>query len=283
MRRGAGGFAIPVGANRGETAVAKSLSVYDLQSRKGQTKWLQLHVDSGAEAAAAVEAGIVILSCEPDHTLEPIRAAAPGAFISAGMPHGAASSREEAVRLGFEILKRGADAVYCSHSAFFIEAMAREGIPVTGHVGLVPNLATWTGFRAVGKTADEALAVVRKVKDLENAGAACIEVEVIPVELADHITRATPMITMGMGCGGVCDTQYLFSSDVLGTHSGHYPRHSKKYADFIALEAELQRKRVEAFRSFAKDVESGSYPERRHEVRMEEAAYDSFLKRVQTV
>lgn len=259
------------------------VSVHDLQKRKGQTKWLQLHVDNAAEAAAAVEAGIVILSCEPDHTLEPIRAAAPGAFISAGMPHGAVSSPEEAVRLGFDILRRGADAVYCSHSSFFIEAMAREGIAVTGHVGLVPNLAAWTGFRAVGRTADEALSVLRKVKDLENAGAACIEVEVIPVELADHITRTTPMVTMGMGCGVVCDTQYLFSSDVLGTHGGHYPRHSKRYADFMALEAELQRKRVEAFRAFARDVEGGGFPERRHEIRMDEATYDDFLKRVQNV
>ena len=259
------------------------VTVYDLLSRKGATKWLQLHVDTGAEAAAAVGAGIVILSCEPDHTLEPIRAAAPNAFISAGMPHGSVSSPQEAIRDGFKILKRGADAVYCSHSPHFIEAMAREGIPVTGHVGLVPNWATWTNFRAIGKTADEALRVLRAVKDLENAGCACIEVEVIPVELADHITRHTPMITMGMGCGSVCDTQYLFSSDVLGTHSGHYPRHSRKYADFLSLEAELQAKRVAAFRDFAADVASKTYPQPQHEIRMAPAEFEKFAARAQSV
>jgi 3-methyl-2-oxobutanoate hydroxymethyltransferase len=261
----------------------RKVSVHDLITAKGQRKWLQVHVDSGAEAEAAVEAGILILSCEPDHTLEPIRAAAPMAFVSAGMPHGMASSPEEAIREGFRILKRGADAVYCSHSPRFIEAMAREGIPVTGHVGLVPNLAAWTGFRAVGKTAEEALAVLRKVKDLENAGAACVEVEVVPVELADHITRTTPMVTMGMGCGDVCDTQYLFSSDVLGTNTGHYPRHSKKYADFAALEAELQSKRVAAFKAFADDVGAGRYPESRHEVRMDPAEQEQFQKRAQSI
>lgn len=259
------------------------LSVYDLTSRKGSRKWLQVHVDSGPEAAAAAAAGIEILSCEPDHTLEPIRAAAPDAFVSAGMPHGAVSSPQEAVRLGFDILRRGADAVYCSHSPLFIEAMAREGIPVTGHVGLVPNLAAWTSFRAIGRSADEALKVLRKVRDIENAGAACVEVEVVPVELADFITRNTPMVTMGMGCGTACDTQYLFSSDVLGTNGGHYPRHSKKYADFRALEAELQAKRVEAFRAFAGDVASGAYPERRHEVRMDDAEHEKFLKRAQSI
>ena len=259
------------------------VSIFDLLSQKGQGKWLQVHVDTAAEAAAAVEAGIVILSCEPDHTLEPIRRAAPSAFVSAGMPHGLVASPEEAIREGFKILKRGADAVYCSHSPHFIEAMAREGIPVTGHVGLVPNLAAWTGFRAVGKSAEEALAVMRKVKDLENAGAACVEVEVVPVELADHITRSTPMITMGMGCGSACDTQYLFSSDVLGTHSGHYPRHSRKYADFVALEAELQQKRIAAFRAFAADCDTGGYPQPHHEVRMAPDQLDLFLKRAQSL
>ncbi|WP_413990806.1 3-methyl-2-oxobutanoate hydroxymethyltransferase [Labrys okinawensis] len=252
-------------------------SVYDLQSQKGLRKWVQLHVDTPAEAAAALAASIAILSCEPDRNLEPIRAAAPGAFLSAGMPHGAVSSPQEAIRLGFEILRRGADAVYCSHSPSFIEAMAREGIPVTGHVGLVPNRATWTNFRAIGKTADEAARVMRAVKDIENAGAAFVEVEVVPVRLADFITRNTPMITMGMGCGTACDTQYLFSSDVLGTNTGHYPRHAKKYADFAALEAELQDKRVTAFRAFAGEVETGAYPEAGHQLDMDDAAFERFL------
>ena len=258
-------------------------SVYDLLRQKGLRKWVQLHVDTAAEAAAAEAAGIVILSCEPDHTLEGIRAAAPSAFLSAGMPHGAVSSEQEAVRLGFDILNRGANSVYTSHSPRFIEAMAREGIPVTGHVGLVPNRAAWTNFRAIGKNPEEAARVIRAVRDLENAGAAFVEVEVVPVLLADYITRNTPMITMGMGCGRACDTQYLFSSDVLGTNTGHYPRHSKKYADFVALEAELQDKRVEAFRAFADDVDSGAYPEGRHQVDMDDAAFERFLTLSRTI
>ena len=253
-------------------------TVYDLLSQKGRQKWLQLHVDNAAEAAAAVEAGITILSCEPDHHFEEIRATVPFTFLSVGMPHGAVASPDEAVRLGFTMMTRGADAVYCSHSPYFIEAMAKEGIPVTGHVGLVPNRATWTNFRAIGKTPDEAIGVLQSVKDLENAGAAAVEVEVVPVQLADHITRQTPMITMGMGCGSVCDTIYLFSCDVLGTHSGHYPRHSKKYADFVTLDAELQQKRVAALKAFVGDVADGGYPEARHLLEMDADAFDQFLK-----
>ncbi len=255
-----------------KTTVAKLLQ------QKGSRKWVQLHVDSAAEAAAAEAAGISILSCEADHTLPAIRAAAPSALISAGMPHGSSATPDEAVRAGFAALRQGADAIYCSHSPRFIEAMAREGIPVTGHVGLVPNLAAWTGFRAIGRTAAEALTVVQKARDIENAGAAFLEVEVVPVQLADHITRMVRMITMGMGCGAVCDTQYLFSCDVLGTNTGHYPRHSRRYADFAALEAELQAKRVAAFRDFVQDVTQQGYPERRHEVWMDDAEAEAFAK-----
>jgi 3-methyl-2-oxobutanoate hydroxymethyltransferase len=73
-------------------------TVYDLLSQKGSKKWLQLHVDNAEEAAAAIEAGVEILSCEPDHLFESIRAAVPYTFLSVGMPHGAVASPEEAVR-----------------------------------------------------------------------------------------------------------------------------------------------------------------------------------------
>lgn len=254
------------------------INVHDLLGAKGSRKWLQLHVDTAAEAAACAATGIVVLSCEADHSLPGIRAAAPKAVISAGVPHGSAATPDEAVRAGFAALRAGADAIYCSHSPRFIEAMAREGIPVTGHVGLVPNLAAWTGFRAVGRKAEEALRVLRKTKDIENAGAAFLEVEVVPVQLADHITRNTPMVTMGMGCGAACDTQYLFSCDVLGSHGGHHPRHAKRYADFARLEAELQAQRIAAFQAFAEDVQRAGYPERQHEVWMDEAELECFLR-----
>lgn len=124
----------------------KRPSVYDLHQMKGKKKFLQLHVDDAEEAGAAEAAGIEILSCESDQTLVAIRAAAPRAFISAGLPNRTIVTGEDGIRLGFDALNRGADAVYCSSSPKIIEAMAREGIPVTGHVGLVPNHSTWTSF-----------------------------------------------------------------------------------------------------------------------------------------
>lgn len=74
------------------------------------------------------------------------------------------------------------------------------------------------------------------------------------------------MVTMGMGCGTVCDTQYLFSCDVLGTNTGHYPRHSKRYAGLAKLEAELQEERIATFRTFADDRHAAGYPQKDHEI-----------------
>ena len=148
--------------------MSKKITVYDLWSQKGKRKWAQTHIDTDKEAEAAFKAGIEIISCEPDHYFPIVREVASGAFLSVGLKHGTVSSKQEAIKKGFEILEMGGDAVYCSHSIDWIEAMAKEGIPITAHVGLVPNRATWTNYRAVGKTADEALKVYQNIKDLEN-------------------------------------------------------------------------------------------------------------------
>ena len=254
-----------------------------LRKLKGARQFLTVHVDNATEAAAAAEAGIEMFTFEVDERLEAVRAAAPNVFIQAGYPQGHLASEEIAIRDGFAAMERGVDAIYFAGSLRIVEAMAKEGIPVCGHTGYVPRWNTWTGVRAVGKSPDEALSVYQHVKDLENAGAAFVEMEIVPVELADFITKNTTLITEGMGCGAVCDTQYLFSCDILGTHNDHYPRHSKRYADFSALEADLQEKRVEAFRAFAEDVSSGAYPETRHEIHIDNATHDEFLSRVGSI
>lgn len=245
-------------------------TVASLCALKGKRQILTVHVETAAEAAAAAEAGIDMFTFEVDDRLPAVRAAAPGVFIQAGYRQGHMASEEIAIREGFRAMEAGVDAIYFAGSLRLVEAMAREGIPVTGHIGYVPRWMTWTGVRAVGKTADEAVALYRRAKELESAGAWAIEMELVPVEVADFITRNTTMITEGMGCGAVCDTQYLFSCDMLGTNTGHYPRHSKRYTDLAAEEARLQAMRVQAFRDFAEDVRSGGYPQRGHEIHVGE-------------
>jgi 3-methyl-2-oxobutanoate hydroxymethyltransferase len=241
-------------------------SVHSLRAVKGKRQILTVHVDTAVEAAAAAEAGIDMFTFEVDERLPAVRAAAPNVFIQAGYGQGHMASEEIAIRDGYKAMESGVDGIYFAGSLRIVEAMAREGIPVTGHVGYVPRWATWSGVRAVGKTKDEVASLFRKVKSLESAGAWAVEMELVPVAVADFITRNTSLITEGMGCGAVCDTQYLFSCDILGTNTGHYPRHAKRYADLVSEEARLQRLRVQAFRAFADDVTGGGYPERRHEI-----------------
>src|SRR5436190_16839081 len=138
----------------------KKYSVHDLRLLKGKRCLTHIHVKSPEEAAAAEQAGIDLMSCPFDSPAAQARlpllvAAAPNSFISGSTPHGMAT-QEEAIRVGFKALELGASSVYCSSSAFIIEAMAREGIPVVGHLGMVPRHVTWTNSRAIGKAAAEA-------------------------------------------------------------------------------------------------------------------------------
>src|SRR6266487_6568431 len=132
----------------------KKYSVYDLRQLKGKRCLTHVHVKSPEEAAAAETAGIDLLSCSFDTAASQARlpllvAAAPKSFISAATPHGLASP-EEAIRIAFRALELGASSVYCTASPFIVEAMARERIPVVGHLGMVPRHVTWTGYRAIG-------------------------------------------------------------------------------------------------------------------------------------
>src|SRR5687767_7564183 len=174
---------------------AKKYSVYDLRQLKGKRCLTHVHVKSPEEAAAAEAAEIDLLSCSFDTPASQARlpllvAAAPRSFISGATPHGLVS-REEAIRIGFHALELGASSVYCSASPFIIEAMAREGIPVVGHLGMVPRHVTWTNYRAIGKTAEEAKELYRRMKELENAGAYAAELEVVPHNLARWLCSQT--------------------------------------------------------------------------------------------
>ncbi len=251
----------------------KKYTVHDLQQLKGKRVLTHIHVKSPQEAAAAEEAGVDLMSCsfdspEAQSRLPALVAAAPHSFLSCATPHGLASP-EEAIRVAFRALEIGASSVYCSASPFIIEAMARERIPVVGHLGMVPRHATWTGYRAIGKTVEEATQLFRKMKELEAAGAYAAELEVVPHNLARFLSSQTKMLLMSLGSGPGCDTQFLFSDDILGDYDERLPRHAKAYRNFAAEHARLQAERLAAFREYIADVNEGRFPERSHLVEME--------------
>ncbi len=262
----------------------KKYTVHDLQQLKGKRCLTHIHVKSPEEAAAAAAAGVDIMSCsfdspESQARLPRLVEAAPNSFLSAATPHGMASG-EEAIRIGFRALEAGASSVYCSASPFIIEAMAREGLPVVGHLGLVPRHVTWTGYRAIGKTATEARLLHEQMKTLEDAGAYAAELECVPHNLARFLSSQTRMLLMSLGSGSGCDTQFLFSDDILGDYEERPPRHAKAYRNFLAEHRRLQQERIAAFSEYIADVTEGRFPDRSHLIEMDETTLQQVIRDV---
>ena len=260
----------------------KKPTVADLRALKGKGQLTMLRVFTLDEAAAAEEAGIDVVSVPPELVTHPgYRDAAPSLFSMTGMDHRSTGTRDDYLRFSGTMLNAGADAMYCSGSLGTVRFLADEHIPVVGHVGLVPSRNTFTGgFKAVGKTADTASALLAEVQAYEDAGAFAVEIEVVPVEVASEISRRVGILLWSMGAGPGCDVQYLFSEDILGMNRGHMPRHAKVYRNFVAEFDRLQLERVAAYREFIADVASGAYPEEKHVVTMDPAELAAFRKRI---
>ena len=257
-------------------------TVADLRAMKGKRQLTMLRVTNLEEAEAAEKAGIDIVSITPELILDPrYREVAPSLFSMPGENFFEIGTADDFVRWAFRMYKAGADAVYCSASYATIKRMADEAIPVIGHVGLIPSRRTWTGgWKAVGKTAASAMEIFEAVRQFEAAGAIGAEIEVVPVEVAEAISKRTSLIMLSMGAGTGCDAQYLFAEDILGTNRGHMPRHSKVYRNFAAEYDRLQAERIAAFKEFIADVNSLAYPEEKHIVRMDPSELASFTEKI---
>jgi 3-methyl-2-oxobutanoate hydroxymethyltransferase len=254
------------------------MTVADVLALKGKRQLSMLHVRTTEEAAAAEAAGVDLLSIIEPLWNSAMRDAAPNCFVSVGLLYGELATYEDYLRHSHLALKAGGDCVYCAASNETISRLRAEGIPVVGHVGLIPSKRTWTGgFRAVGKTAASAMLVYRQVKALEAAGAFAAEIEVVPARVATEISNRTSLLLLSMGAGDGCDAQYLFAEDVLGQTDGHVPRHAKVYRDFRGEMLRLQRERIGAFKEFVADVASGAYPAAQHTVPIAESELAEFL------
>ena len=264
--------------------MAKKPTIHDLfQAKRERRQLTETFTTDPLEAAACDEAGIDII-VTITATLKAVRAAAPNVFIIATdrINDPDIATPGAAVSAGFRALNDGADAIYTHLSADCVRAMAREKIPVVGHVGFVPYHGSWFGGpRAVGKTAAEALQVYRHTLAYQEAGAIAVEMEIVPHRVASEIARRVEILIFSMGSGTGGDVQYLFATDVLGTNTGHVPRHSKVYG---SLHAELQRVhnlRVEAFKAWKAEVTTGAFPEPKHLLEIQESEFSAFLEGVE--
>ena len=256
-------------------------TVADLRALKGQRQLSMVYVTTTDEAAACAAAGIDVLSIEMSYWDADMREAAGDCFVQVGLQYGVLATTGDYLRAAHDALLVGGDAVYCAASTEIITRLAAEGIPVVGHVGLIPSRRTWTGgFRAVGKTTESALEIWRQVRVLEEAGAFAAEIEVVPEPIATEISRRTSLVMFSMGAGTGCDAQYLFAEDILGYTRGHRPRHAKVYRDFAAEHERLQHERIAAFGEFRADVDGGRYPQPEHLVPIDDETVREFTRRL---
>ena len=130
---------------------------------------------------------------------------------------------------------------------------------------------TWYGGpRAVGKTAAEAKKVFDDVMALEAAGCIAVEMECVPAKVAAEITKRTKLLVFSMGSGADCDGQFIFAEDLLGSHAGHYPRHSITYAS-------LMSDAVKGLGQYRADVLSGAYPQPKHTIKIADDEFAQFM------
>ena len=159
------------------------------------------------------------------------------------------------------ISEAGAQAVKVEggvRSARTIEAIARAGIPVMGHIGLTPqSVHGLGGHRVQGKTVESARHLLSDAFAVQEAGAFAVVLELVPSELAAAITDRLKIPTIGIGAGAGCSGQVQVITDLLGFTYGFIPRHAKKYEN-------LAERMTEAVTAYASDVAAGSFPAPEH-------------------
>ena len=267
----------------------KKLTVYDYLQCKGKKQLSVLFVHNAEEAKAAEEAGIDMICTSHDapeygifnsfDELKRIREAAPSCFMQSGTASNIASEYD-AMKVSHKYLEIGADVIYGGNWSYkIIRGLRDENIPINSHVGLVPGKATWIGgFRAIGKTADEAIGVLKHTLELQEAGAIGVELEVVPPKVAEVITKKVDIMTLSMGSGSGCDGQYLFANDVLGYTKGHTPRHARIYRNFKEEYAKLQKERILAFKEFHSDTINKNFNDPKITVDIKNNEFEKFIK-----
>jgi 3-methyl-2-oxobutanoate hydroxymethyltransferase len=143
-------------------------------------------------------------------------------------------------------------------SAPAIARIVEAGIPVVGHVGLTPqSVHAMGGFKVQGRTEEGAERVVRDALAVAEAGAFCIVLEGVPMDVAAEITEKLAIPTIGIGAGPHCDGQVLVCNDILGMDLTFAPRFVKRFA-------RLEEVITDAVGNYSKEVREGAFPTEEH-------------------
>lgn len=145
-----------------------------------------------------------------------------------------------------------------------IKAIVEASIPVCAHLGLTPqSINAFGGFKVQGKSEAAAKQLIEDAKKVEAAGASCVVLEAVPAKLAELVTKAVNIPTIGIGAGAGCDGQVLVYQDMLGMFSDFTPK-------FVRRFAEVGEVMKGAFREYTEAVRDGSFPAKEHTYKIDD-------------
>ncbi|MDH7568113.1 MAG: 3-methyl-2-oxobutanoate hydroxymethyltransferase [Armatimonadota bacterium] len=207
-----------------------------------------------------------------EEMLHHVKAAARGAsraLVVADMPfltyH--AGIDDAVLNCGRMLKEGGAHAVKIEGGeamAPLVERLVRAGIPVLGHIGLLPqSVHQLGGYRVQGKSASQARQLLRDARALEEAGAFAVVLELVPAPLAAAVSARLTIPTIGIGSGAGCDGQIQVWHDILGL-SERVPRHAHRFAD-------LRTAILNGIARYVQAVHDGEFPASEHAAGMDEA------------
>lgn len=196
-------------------------------------------VELGYDSTRAVSLEMML------HHVRAVRNGATSTHVCADLSAGTYETPEQAVANARLLVEAGADSVKLEGGLTpQVDAIIAAGIPVMGHVGLLPQTAAV--YRREGTTPDEADRIAAEARALDRAGCYAIVIEAVPAELAARITAEVACPTIGIAAGPDCDGQVLVSTDLIGLLPNP-PR-------FVRPRANVHGIIVDAARAFAEDV-----------------------------
>ena len=222
--------------------------------------------DSVGTNVLGYESPLDVTMADMVHHTRAVRRGVENALLVSDLPYASYDTPEAAVENALRLAQAGAEVVKLEGGrevAASAAAVVARGIPVMGHVGFTPQSAGGEQ-RVVGSSGDDAAGVFDGARALENAGAVAVVLECVPERVAETITRALAIPTIGIGSGRACDGQVLVAPDLLGVSQVSF-RFVKRYADLSSLIRQ-------AFADFVAEVKNRQFPadEHRFRIRREE-------------
>jgi len=176
--------------------------------------------------------------------------------IIGDMPIKSCDTVEKALKNARKFLDAGAQGVKVEgNRPNVVKALINAGIPVMGHVGMLPQFSET--YRVKGKKPEEAERIFNDALNLDKLGVFSIVIECVPESLGKRITESVKAPTIGIGAGKHCDGQVLVINDLLGMDESFKPKFVKRYAN-------LNKIIKEAVNKFIEDVSTGKYPDEEH-------------------